>query len=316
MRQDSVIPAKAGIQKGCRAEGNCPLLRQIMPEIVYLNGSLVPLSEARLSPLDYGFLYGYGVFETMRAYSGRVFRLAEHLQRLRQSAEYLGISAPPMAELTRAVYETLEANRLTSARVRMTFSAGEGEPLPNLSSCKGPTLFVTAREYIPHEEQVYQQGFKAITSGICRNTKSPVSSLKSLSYIDNLLARREAAAAGANEAILLNDNGLVAEGSTSNLFLVSGGTLGTPDRNSGLLPGITREVVINLAVEVGIQTIERSITLDDLFQAEEVFCTSSVIEIMAVTSIDNHRIGAGRRGPVTLRLTEAYRRGIERETAG
>lgn len=286
-----------------------------MADIVYLNGSFLPLSEARLSPLDYGFLYGYGLFETMRAYSGRVFRLDDHLQRLCGSAEHLRIIAPPVTELTRAVYGTLEANSLTSARVRITLSAGEGEPVPNMSTGQGSTLFVTATEYTPHDEHTYQQGFKAIVSGIRRSTHSPVSSLKSLNYIDSLLARREAAAAGAGEAILLNNQGLVAEGSTSNLFLVSGQTLTTPDTESGLLPGITRQAVIGLAAELGIQTTERSVTLDELMRADEVFCTSSVIEIMALTSIDRHQIGAGRQGPVTARLTKAYREAVERETS-
>ncbi len=286
-----------------------------MPEIVYLNGSLLSLSEARLSPLDYGFLYGYGLFETMRAYSGRVFRLDDHLRRLCRSADFLGIMAPSMSALSAAAYATLDANGLTSARVRMTLSAGEGEPVPNLSSCQESTLFITARNYIPYDDEVHQQGYKAIVSGIRRNTKSPVSSLKSLSYMDNLMARREAATAGANEAILLNDEGLVAEGSTSNLFVVSGQTLCTPSGDSGLLPGVTRQIVIDLAKELGIPTVEHNVTLDDLMQAEEVFCTSSVIEIMALTSIDDRRIGGGRRGRLTARLTEAYRRIVKRETA-
>jgi branched-chain amino acid aminotransferase len=285
-----------------------------MKHIVYVDGALLPLSEARLSPLDYGFLYGYGLFETMRAYAGRVFRLEEHLRRLRWSAEYLGIGAPLVEELASAVYATLEANRLSNARVRMTLSAGPGEPVPDLSSCKEATLLVTAREYAPYGDETYQTGFKAVVSGIRRNSGTPVSSLKSLSYIDNLLARREAAAAGANEAILLNERGLVSEGSTSNLFLVSGGSLSTPAPESGLLPGITRSVVLEQAGQAGIQTFERAVSLDDLLQAEEVFCTSSVIEIMAVTVVDRHRIGTGKRGPITERLHGAYRMAVERET--
>ena len=285
-----------------------------MEQIVYLNGSLLPLSEARLYPLDYGFLYGYGLFETMRAYSGRVFRLEEHLRRLRWSAEYLGISTPLIEELAGAVYSTLEANHLTSARVRMTLSAGPGESVPDLTSCKEATLLVTAREYLPYSDEIYQTGFKAVVSGIRKNSCSPVSSLKSLSYMDNLVARRQAAASGANEGILLNERGLVSEGSTSNLFLVSGGSLSTPERESGLLPGITRSVVLELAGQAGIQVIERTVTLDDLLQAEEVFFTNSVIEIMAVTAIDHQRIGTGKRGPITEWLHAAYRKAVESET--
>jgi len=285
-----------------------------MEHIVYLNGALMPLSEASLSPLDYGFLYGYGLFETMRAYSGRVFRLEEHLRRLRWSAELLGISTPLIEDLASAVYDTLEANRLANARVRMTLSAGRGEPIPDISSCKEATLLVTAREYTPHSDEIYQAGYKAIISTTRRNSASPVSSLKSLSYIENMLARREAVSAGADEAILLNEHDSVSEGSTSNIFLVSGGNLSTPAPESGLLPGITRGVVLELAAQAGIQATEHPVTTADLMGAEEVFCTNSVIEIMAVTAVQHQQIGTGKQGPVTEQLHSAYRMAIASET--
>jgi branched-subunit amino acid aminotransferase/4-amino-4-deoxychorismate lyase len=206
-------------------------------EIVHLNGSLVPLSQARLSPLDHGFLYGYGLFETMRAYSGHIFRLEGHLARLRRAAAFLGLGLDHLPDLSRALYDTLGANHLMNARIRLTLSGGAGEPVPDVTACREPTLLITAREYAPHPDSVYRQGFRVAVSAISRNTRSPLSGLKTLSYLDNLLARREARLAGVDEAIMLNEQGFVAEGSTSNVFLVSGNALRTPARIAASSPG-------------------------------------------------------------------------------
>ncbi len=278
-----------------------------MEEIVYFNGSLVPFSQVRLSPLDYGFLYGYGVFETMRAYSGRIFRLEKHLARLSRSAKFLGIdSEMDILHLEKAVYDTLRANNLSEARIRLTLSGGEGETTPNLPTQGAPTMLIVARSYTPYPSQVYQQGFKAIVSHIRRNTQSPLSTLKSLNYLDSLLARQEAKLAAADEAVLLNEQGFLAEGSTSNIFLVSGNALLTPSEDSGILPGITREVVLELAASLSIKTMERKIALEELIQADEAFFTNSLIEIMPFTQLSGQKIGSGKAGTVTQRLTAAY----------
>ena len=282
-----------------------------MEEIVYLNGSLVPLSQARLSPLDHGFLYGYGLFETMRAYSGHIFLLEEHLARLRRAARSLGLILDRLPDLSQALYDTLGANHLTNARIRLTLSGGQGEPVPDITTCQEPTVLITARDYRPYPDSLYKEGFKAIVSSITRNTRSPVSGLKSLSYLDNMLARREAKLAGAHEAIMLNEQNFVAEGSTSNIFLVSGNTLFTPGEDSGMLPGVTRGAVLALARSAGIETCEKKIALDELAAADEAFCTNSLIEIMPVTRIGERAIGPGLPGTVTQSLAAAYRRLVE-----
>ncbi len=283
---------------------------KLVEEIVYLNGSLMSLSQAKLSPLDYGLLYGYGLFETMRAYSGRIFRLEKHLARLSRSAKLLGIDLESIPDLEKALYNTLQANNLSNARIRLTLSGGEGEPVPDLLP-QNPTVIIVARSYTPYPHQVYEQGFKAIVSRIRRNTQSPTSVVKSLNYLDNLLARQEAKLAGADEAILLNEQGFLAEGSTSNIFLVSNNTLLTPSEDSGILPGITREVILELAPSLGMKTIERKIALKELLQADEAFFTNSLIEIMPLTQVSGQDIGSGRAGKATHRLMTAYKELVE-----
>lgn len=282
-----------------------------MEEIVYLNDCLVPLSQARLSPFDWGFLYGYGLFETMRAYSGRILFMEKHLARLSTSAMLLGIDLESNADLGKALYDTLQANNLSDARIRLTLSGGEGEPVPNPLAHRSPTLFIIARSYTPYTSQVYEQGFKAIVSQIRRNTRSPVSALKSLNYLDNLLAQRAARLVGADQAILLNEQGYLAEGSTSNIFLISGNTLLTPDEDSGILPGITRGAVMELAPTLGIEVKEQKISLDELLQADEAFFTNSLIELMPLTQVSGQNIGSGRAGTLTQRLMATYREMVE-----
>ncbi len=286
-----------------------------MADLVHLNGSLLPSVEARIAALDYGFLYGYGLFETMRAYArGRVFRLDRHLQRLVSSAEILGITVGTPA-LEDAIHETLGANNLSSARIRLTVSAGEGDSVPDPASCAQPTVLVVASQYRPLPEDTYQAGYRAVTASLRRNHRSPLSRIKSLNFTENLLARREARRAGADEAILLNDRDRVAEASMSNLFVVSEGVLRTPPLDAGVLPGVTREAVLELAQRLGIAAEEEDMTLDELRQTGEAFLTNSVIEVMPLTSLDGRAIGDGRAGPVTQKLREAYQELVHSETA-
>ena len=277
-----------------------------MSEVVYLNGSLIPRDQARISPLDYGFLYGFGLFETMRAYNGRIFRIESHLERLEYATGILGLQID-VPELKGAVQDTLVANQLQDARVRITVSAGEGEMVPDPATCTNPTVMITAGNYHPYPEQVYNRGFTASISSIRRNSESPLAGLKSTNYLDSLLARREARSSGFDEAILLNEKGLLAEASMSNIFIVSGGVLLTPGKESGILPGITRDLVLTLASQSGIDTVEQDIELDELVHAEEVFITSSIIEVMPVTVVDIKPVGYGKPGPVTRKMMEAYR---------
>ena len=277
-----------------------------MGEIVYLNGSLVPRNQARISALDYGFLYGFGLFETMRAYNGRVFRLGSHLRRLAGSAEILGLPIGAL-NLEAAVMDTIRANGLGDARIRIAVSIGEGAVAPDPGTCNEPTVLVVAEHYQPYPQQVYQKGFRAVVSSIIRNSRSPLTRLKSANYLESILARQEARAAGADEALCLNEKGFLAEASMSNIFLVGNGALRTPGPESGILPGITRQIVLELARQLDISTLEQDTRQDELFRAEEAFLTNSLIEVMPLTEVDGRYIAAGRPGSITRRLMAAYK---------
>lgn len=286
-----------------------------MEEIVYLNGDLVPGSQARLSPFNYGFLLGYGAFETMRSYGGTIFRLDRHLARLHLTAEMLGISDKLSTfDLEKACHDVIRANKLTEARVRLTVTAGEGDIVPNLDTCSNVTVFVVARKLVPRPPESYERGYKAILSSHRRNSHSPLSKLKSTSYLENLLARQEARTAGVDDVILLNERGFLAEGGVSNIFLMSCQMLITPSIESGVLPGITREAVLELAKSMGIMTVDKQVELGELLTAAEAFLTSSTIEVMPLTRLDNKPIGSGKPGPVTLKLMSSYRELVARET--
>ena len=278
-----------------------------MSEIVSLNGSLIPCSQARISVLDYGFLYGFGLFETMRAYEGQVFRLDNHLNRLARSAKILGLPIG-VTDLKDAVMATIQANQLGDARIRITVSIGEGSMVPDPSTCKQPTVLILAGDYHPYLEQIYQKGFRAVVSSIRRNSGSPLSRLKSANYLENMLAKREARAAGVDEALCLNEKGLLAEASMSNIFLVDDGVLRTPGEESGILPGVTRGVVLELASRLGISILEHDVRLDEIAEAQEAFLTNSLIEIMPLTEIAGRHVGSGRPGPVTRRLMADYKK--------
>jgi branched-chain amino acid aminotransferase group I len=290
-----------------------------MEHVVYLNGALLPREQARVSPFDLGFLYGYGIFETMRAYSGRIFRLREHLDRLARSAAMLGIPVETDA-LERACYDVLRANDLANARVRLAVSMGEGQGTPDPPADPRPTVLISAASYTPPSGDAYRQGFGAIVSSIRRNSQSPLARVKSANYLDHLLARSEAKAAGADEALLLNESGLLCEGSTTNVFVVAQGSLMTPGDGSGCLPGITRSAVMELAPGLGIPAAEQDITLEGLMHAEEAFVTNSVLELMPLREVDGQPIGVrgeeGVASVVTERLVAAYRELVARETTG
>jgi len=290
---------------------------EIVAEIIYLNGRLIPRSKAKLSPFDHGFLYGYGLFETMRAYQGRIFRFDRHLARLRRSAQSLGLthSILHVVEgkqfLETACMTTLEANKLKDARLRLTISAGEGDMMPDPGTCSSPTVLVTAQNIVPLPQEKYEAGFKATLSSLHRNSQSPLSRLKSTCYIENILARMAARAAGCDEAVLLNEQGYLAEGSTTNIFLANNGELITPSLKSGVLPGITREAVLEIARAANIKTMERQVELKELIEAEESFITNSILELMPLTWFEGKPIGTGKPGQLTKELLAAYRKLVD-----
>jgi len=287
---------------------------KIMTETIYLNGQLLPLSRAKLSPFDHGFLYGYGLFETMRAYNGHIFRLDRHLTRLRHSAERIGLANRLTAfNLEAACIKTLDANKVKDARLRLTVSAGEGDMTPDPSTCSSPTVLITARNIVPLPSEKYESGLKATLSPLRRNSQSPLSRLKSTCYMENILARMAARATGCDEAILLNEQGYLTEGSTTNIFLVSNRELITPSLESGILPGITREAVLEIARASNIKTRERQAELKELIEAEEAFVTNSILELMPLTWFDGKPIGTGKPGQLTRKLIAAYK-GLVNET--
>jgi branched-chain amino acid aminotransferase len=285
-----------------------------MDEIIYLNGQLKHRFEAKLSAFDHGFLYGYGLFETMRAYNGQIFRLDSHLTRLRCSAESIGLTHGVLTtdegkqSLKAACMATLEANELKDARIRLTVSAGEADMTPDPGTCSNPTILITARNLDPLPQKKYETGFKATVSFLRRNSQSPLSRLKSTSYMENVLARTTARATGYDEAIFLNEQGYLAEGSTTNVFLVSRGELITPCFESGVLPGITRDAVLEIARTSNIKATERWVELNELIEAQEAFLTNSVLELMPLVSVDGRPIGTGKPGKLTGDLLFAYRK--------
>jgi branched-subunit amino acid aminotransferase/4-amino-4-deoxychorismate lyase len=293
-----------------------------MAELVYLNGSLLPRSQAHISVFDHGFLYGYGLFETMRAYHGKIFLLERHLERLLSASEILGLgSRLNAAELGKACMDTLAANGLESARLRLTVSRGEVNSFPGPGPGDNPTVLVTASDYSPPPPESYDRGFRVGVASFPRCSQSPLLRLKSTSYLLNIRAKLEAEAAGLDESLLLNELGLITEGSISNIFFVtSTSSLVTPPVASGLLPGITRQVIMELAGSSGIEAAESKVKLADLRRFKEAFLTNSLIEIMPLVEVRDNTgqsisIGSGNPGPVTRRLMAAYREMVEQHTS-
>ena len=285
-----------------------------MEEIVYLNGKLIPRSQAKVSVLDYGFLFGFGLYETIRAYNGKPFRLDNHIARMRYSAEKLGILIKP-SEIREAVKDTVTANGFVDTRIRITVSIGEGNITPNLASCIEPTIAVLVTEYHPPAPEKYRKGYKVIVSSIRRNSRSPVTYMKSANTMEAMLARQEARKKGADEALFLNEKGFLTEASGSNLFIVKDGILITPRFETGILPGVTRVAVFEVAKQSGIKVKEKNVKLDELLQADEAFITNSLIEIVPVTEVSGKKIGKGKPGAVTKRLLKTYKELVAKETS-
>jgi len=216
--------------------------------------------------------------------------------------------------LKKAATDTLKANRLRDARVRLTVSIGEGSLVADLCSCTEPSLLVVAAKYTPYADEIYRRGFRVIVSSIRRNSQSPVPAMKTANYIESLLARQEAKAGGADDALFLNQKGQLAEASSSNVFLVSKNMLKTPRQESGVLPGTTRDVILELVLQMGIMALEADILLEEIVDADEAFLTNSVMEVMPVTDLNGKAIGDRGPGIITRRLMNAYKDLVLRET--
>jgi branched-chain amino acid aminotransferase group I len=292
-----------------------------MEELVYLNGSLLPRSKARISAFDHGFLYGYGLFETMRAYNGKIFLLGRHLERLLESAGLIGLdSALADADLEQACFDVLKANNLKDTRLRLTVTRGDAGAFPGMRQDAAASVLITATAYTPLPAGAYEKGYRALISSFRRDSGSLLSSLKSTSYLLSVLAKREAENTGMDEALLLNERGSIAEGSISNVFFVAHGELLTPPVESGILTGITRETVLELATGLKIRATEADIRAEDLPRFDEAFLTNSVLEIMPLVAVRDKAgktvsFGSGKPGETTQRLMSAYREMVAEETA-
>ncbi len=277
---------------------------------VYLNGRFVERSKAVLSVFDHGLLYGDGVFEGIRSYDGRIFKLAEHISRLYESAHTIMLKIPmSRAELADTVKQTVRTNKLRDAYIRLVVTRGEGDLGLDPRKCARPSVFVIADRIELYPKQLYAEGLTLVTVATQRNVPEALNpQIKSLNYLNNILAKLEAINAGFDEAILLSASGYVTEATGENLFIVRDRQLLTPPPYIGVLRGITRATVMGLAARQRLTVREELLTRHDLYNAEECFLTGTAAEIVPVVKIDGREIGAGKPGPVTKRLQQAFHR--------
>jgi branched-chain amino acid aminotransferase len=276
---------------------------------IWLDGALVPENEARVSVFDHGLLYGDGVFEGIRAYDGVVFRLKEHLDRLYNGAHVIMLEVPlSQDEMTAAVLETIRANGLRDAYIRLVVTRGVGDLGLDPRRCPKATVFIIAAGISLYPEEVYVKGLRLITCSVRRTRPDALDgSIKSLNYLNNIMAKIEAIRAGVPEGIMLTPDGYVAECTGDNIFLVNGSKLITPPVCVGNLPGITRGAVMEIAARQGLEVREELFRLASVYTAEEVFVTGTAAEIVPVVEVDGRAIGSGKPGAVTQRLLEGFR---------
>jgi branched-chain amino acid aminotransferase len=274
----------------------------------------VPRDEARVSVFDHGFLYGNGLFETMRSYGKKVFRIEQHLQRLFLSLEALQFPIPFTIENVKdAVYGTLDANRLQDAYIRLNVTRGDGATVPDPTTCKNPNLIIITRDYLSYSPSLYKKGYRGKVVQVRPSPHAPTTTMKTFNFLDHIIAKMEAKASGFNEGILVNTDGFVTEGTVSNIFMVKGNRIQTPAREVGLLPGVTRKVILELAEVKQIENEEANITPQQLAEADEAFLTNSLVEIMPLVELDEHPIGTGNPGPLTQEFIGAYKKLVQAE---
>ncbi len=275
---------------------------------VYLNGKFVDQSQAKVSVFDHGLLYGDGVFEGIRSYNGLIFKLQEHIDRLFESAHTIMLEIPMTKErMIKVVKESLRVNRLRDAYVRLVVTRGEGDLGLDPRKCSKPTVFVIADKIQLYPKKLYEQGLSLITVATQRNVPEALNpQIKSLNYLNNILGKIEAVNAGFEEAIMLSHSGYVTECTGENIFLMRKKKLLTPPAYIGVLRGITRQTVMELAVHYRLAVSEELLTRHDLFNADEVFLTGTAAEIVPVVKIDGRLIGRGKPGPVTKKLQDAF----------
>jgi branched-chain amino acid aminotransferase len=275
---------------------------------VWIDGKLLDKADAKISVYDHGLLYGDGVFEGIRVYAGRIFKPKEHLRRLYDSAKAIRLAIPlPPEKLLAAIEETVRANNLTDCYIRAVVTRGVGFLGIDPNKCSNPSVIVIADQIHVYPKETYEKGIAVITAATIRTHPAALSPrVKSLNYLNNILARIEANDAGVPEAIMLNSAGNVAEGTVQNIFIVRDGKVFTPTVVDGILEGVTRQTMLDLCVKLNVPHEERTLQKHDLYVADECFLTGTGAEVMPVTKIDGRVVGTGMAGSVTKRLIEAF----------
>lgn len=275
---------------------------------VFIDGQLLPKEDARVSVFDHGLLYGDGVFEGIRFYNGRVFRCEEHMDRLFDSAKAI-LLTPPMSkeETAQAMLDTIRANDLRDGYVRLVLTRGEGSLGLSPFLCPKASIIIIAAGIQLYKKECYENGLIVVTCGTRRNSPAALSpAVKSLNYLNNVMAKVEALQAGGDEGLMLNNEGYVAECTGDNVFTVKRGVIYTPPVSAGSLDGITRQVVIQIAKEMGIPLIEQNMTRYDIYTADEFFLTGTAAEVIPAVELDKRAIGDGKPGPITKRLIARF----------
>jgi branched-chain amino acid aminotransferase len=276
---------------------------------IYIDGKFVPREEAKISVFDHGFLYGDGIFEGIRAYNGRVWKLTEHLDRLYESAKGIWLEIPATwREMEQIVLESCARNDLRDAYIRLVVSRGVGDLGLDPRKCPRPSIICIADKITLYPPEVYQTGMKVITVSTRKSAPHTLSpQIKSLNYLPSIMAKITAAQTGHPEVVMLNPEGYVAEGTGDNIFIVKKGKVLTPPTWIGILPGITRAAVLEMCQEMGIPCEEQVFTQHDLYNADECFVTGTAAEICPIVEADARRIGTGQPGPITQRLIARFR---------
>jgi branched-chain amino acid aminotransferase len=279
-----------------------------MSRKIFISGKLVPQEDAKISVYDHGLLYGDGVFEGLRSYGGKVFRLAEHVERLYDSAKAIWLTIPmSQAEMSAAINDTVRANDLQDGYIRAIVTRGAGSLGLDPNKCSNPQIIIIADTISLYPADLYEQGLAIVTVSVMRTNPAALNPrIKSLNYLNNILAKIEGLQAGCIEALMLNHKGEIAECTGDNIFLVRKGVLYTPPIDAGILEGVTRDAVIELAREAGIEVREIPLTKHDVYIADEVFLTGTAAEVIPVVKVDSRTIGAGKPGPITLDLKKRF----------